>query len=403
MPSSAGPSGSMQGELQAVELCSGFGGIGLGLRALGITVGRAYDAWDAAVALYNHNAPGGVASRANLLSPSDRSRIIKECKALGELDLLVAGPPCKGFSRLRNGFHDGRNGHNRVLASLPDYVGLLRPRMVLIENVPDLARHRLGRTLKDFASRLRRPAAGVRYELSVQVYDASTFGTPQARRRLLILAVRAGERFNQLPPSTVDLSPLFAALRHGTEVPASLQKYLSILADPEDRRLNTAWQALSDLPLREAGVESDTARYAHSSRTAFQRWARAGAGSTFSNARTPEVNNTTLARLKHIPAGGCARSIPTEHLNGLSRRYDSAYRRLHPRAPSTALSTRYDCVYHYQRSRSLSVREYARLQGIPDSVSFPSELTSRRNAYEMIGNSVPPQLIQGVLRSVLSR
>ena len=99
--------------------------------------------------------------------------------------------------------------------------------------------------------------------------------------------------------------------------------------------------------------------------------------------------------------GAVARLIPQEHLNGLTRRYDSAYRRLHPDAPSTALSTRYDCVYHFTQERSLSVREYARLQGIPDRVTFPQTITGRRSAYEMIGNSVPPLLVKHVLGRAL--
>jgi site-specific DNA-cytosine methylase len=70
---------------------------------------------------------------------------------------------------------------------------------------------------------------------------------------------------------------------------------------------------------------------------------------------------------------------------------------LHPDAPSTALSTKYDCIYHYDEERSLSVREYARIQGIPDYVTFPSTVVCRRSAYEMIGNSVPPLLIERVL------
>lgn len=115
------------------------------------------------------------------------------------------------------------------------------------------------------------------------------------------------------------------------------------------------------------------------------------------------MNIDTIRRLRHIPPGGCARVIPKEHLNGLSRRYDSAYRRLHPDAPSTALSTKYDCVYHYHEQRSLSVREYARLQGIPDRITFPSEMVCRRSAYEMIGNSVPPLLVEGVLGATLGK
>ena len=101
-----------------------------------------------------------------------------------------------------------------------------------------------------------------------------------------------------------------------------------------------------------------------------------------------------------ISPGGCAGDIPPGKINGLSRRFGSAYRRLHPDATSTALSTKYDCVYHYSEHRSLSVREYARLQGIPDHICFPGELTSRRSAYEMIGNAVPPLLVYGVLAQI---
>lgn len=51
----------------AVELCAGLGGIGIGLRALGFHVAKAYDSWEEAVAIYNHNFGGGVAATANLL------------------------------------------------------------------------------------------------------------------------------------------------------------------------------------------------------------------------------------------------------------------------------------------------------------------------------------------------
>jgi DNA (cytosine-5)-methyltransferase 1 len=113
--------------------------------------------------------------------------------------------------------------------------------------------------------------------------------------------------------------------------------------------------------------------------------------------QTPDARDETVHRLEMIPTGGCAKDIPPEKLNGLSRQHGSAYRRLHPDAPSTALSTKYDCVYHFSQNRSLSVREYARLQAIPDRIVFPKNLACRRYAYEMIGNSVPPFLVHGVL------
>ena len=385
----------------AIELCCGFGGIGIGLRALGLTVAKAYDTWDEATAIYNHNAGSSVAAKCNVLSSAGRRLVASECKALGDVELVAAGPPCKGFSRLQNGHHDGRNGQNRVLAAMPEYMALIKPRMFLIENVPDLARHRGGKTLAALVKRLERPERDLRYRVEYQVYDAAMFGTPQARRRLLLFGVRRNSGDEILPDPGPDLAPLFAALRHGGEIPEDLGLFHEALQDPEDKHLTSAFQALSDLPVLGAGEAEAARAYGTEAKTAYQRWARRGASDKVSDTRTPSVTQDTLARLEHIPPGGCARFIPEEHLNGLSRRYDSAYRRLHPGAPSTALSTRYDCVYHYGREGSLSVREYARLQGIPDAFTFPTTLASRRSAYEMIGNSVPPLLIEAVLGAAL--
>jgi DNA (cytosine-5)-methyltransferase 1 len=386
----------------AVELCAGLGGMGMGLRSLGFHVAKAYDSWSEAVAVYNHNHGASIASECNLRTARGRKKIVEDCQSLGEIDLLAAGPPCKGFSRLQNGRHDGRNGHNRVLATIPDYVGALRPRMVLIENVPDLIRHGKGRTLRRLLDRLQSPAPGMRYSVVYGVFDAAVYGTPQSRRRLFVWCVREGAGMAVLPEPGPDLVPMYSAIRHRRSVPPALGSFYSTLLDAESLRLTSASQALSDLPELGPGEPEVFRPYASKPKTAFQRWVRQDAPAMLSNTQTPAVNQRTLARLEHISPGGCARSIPEEYLDGLARRYDSAYRRLHPDAPSTALSTKYDCVYHYGTNRSLSVREYARLQGLPDRLSFPTELVCRREAYEMIGNSVPPLLVEGVLGQALA-
>jgi DNA (cytosine-5)-methyltransferase 1 len=281
---------------------------------------------------------------------------------------------------------------------MPEYVALFRPRLVLIENVPDLTRHRNGQTLRDLVRQLERPGPrGLRYRVDFGIYDAALYGTPQARRRILILGVRHDSGDERLPPDSPDLGPLYAALRRGGEVPDRLRTYQEVLANPSDLAMTTAAQALSDLPVLEPGQPELPRGYASESVTAFQRVIRAGAPAFISGTRTPGVRKETMHRLQMIPSGGSASDIPAEQLNGLSRRFGSAYRRLHPDAPSTALSTKYDCVYHYKHLRSLSVREYARLQGVPDRIEFPETLACRRYAYEMIGNSVPPFLVHGVL------
>jgi DNA (cytosine-5)-methyltransferase 1 len=283
---------------------------------------------------------------------------------------------------------------------MPIYVEILRPRMFIIENVPDLIRHRDGRTLAGVLARLEQPAKRLRYRVEYKVYDAALFGTPQARRRILILGVRHHGKERLAEPGP-DLAPLFAAVRHEGAIPKTFEAHLEALNDPENATLISASQALSDLPRLGPSEPEASRAYASEPKSAFQRWVRRGAPKELRDTRTPAVKPETVKRLEHIPPGGCARAIPKEHLNGLSRRYDSAYRRLHPGAPSTALSTKYDCVYHYEEKRSLSVREYARIQGIPDRVAFPSTVLCRRSAYEMIGNSVPPLLIERVLAAAM--
>ncbi len=385
----------------AVELCCGMGGMGIGLRELGFEVKRAYDLWDEAVAVYNHNFGETTAAVCNLVTAKGRALVQAGCAAIGEIELLAAGPPCKGFSQLRNGFHDGRNGHNRVLRAMPSYVAMLRPRMFLIENVPALLTHRNGRTFRDLLGKLHSPAAGLTYRLEYGVYDAATCGTPQARKRVLILGVREDDGTESLPAPEQDLAPLFAAIRHGSPIPQHLVKHHEALKDPLHMPLTSSGQALSDLPALGPGAGAATQGYAKGPQSAYQRWARKGAGKVLHDTQTPAITPKTRERLLQVPAGGCARQIPAQHLNGLARRFDSAYRRLHPDAPSTALSTKYDCVYHFEQARSLSVREYARLQGIPDRITFPQTIASRRSAYEMIGNSVPPLLIKHVLGRAL--
>ena len=391
------------GKPTAVELCAGMGGIGIALRALGYYVARAFDSWSEAVSIYNHNFPGETAETCDLLAPLGFRAVSRAKRAIGDVDILAAGPPCKGFSQLRNGHHHKPNQHNDVLASMPGYIALIRPRIFLLENVPDLMRHANGQTFATLLDRLRKPARGLSYTVEFQTYDAAWFGTPQARRRILILGIRGDTSGPCLPKPGPDLTLLYAALRHGGSIPENLRRYLKVLKNPEDRSLTTAHQALSDLPALGPGALEAERAYRTPPKTAFQRWVRQLAPEKLRDVQTPRVTAAALARLQHITPGGCARTIPAEHLNGLSRRFDSAYRRLHPDAPSTALSTRYDCVYHYSQARSLSVREYARIQGIPDRITFPAELACRRSAYEMIGNSVPPLLVEGVLAAALQR
>ena len=95
---------------------------------------------------------------------------------------------------------------------MPVYVAIFRPRLVLIENVPNLARHDDGETLRVLIKGLEQPGPRkLQYRVEYGVYDAALYGTPQARRRILILAVRKDSGEERLPEESPDLAPLYTA------------------------------------------------------------------------------------------------------------------------------------------------------------------------------------------------
>lgn len=382
----------------AVELCCGLGGMGLGFSRLGVHICAGYDLWDQAVSVYRQNAVGATSEVLDLLDPSSPGKVRRWSQKAASPELVLAGPPCKGVSRLRNGNHD--ETHNDVIAALPSFIAALRPRLVLVENVPELRTHRHGEVFRRLVEGLRNPARGLRYSLDVAEYDAAQHGTPQVRRRLFVLAVRDGRA--RLPPSDPDLSDLYRALRRNLTPNRAHDGVLDFFRDPSNTDRVTSKQALSDLPLLGPGMPEEVRSYAREPESAYQARMRAEGNGSVTGTQTPRVLSTTVERLSSIPMGGCAADLPANLASGLKRRYYSAYRRLHPDAPATTLNTRYDCIYHHYLRRSLSVREYARLQGIPDHFEFPASVLPRRSAYEVIGNSVPPPLMEWLGGEILA-
>jgi DNA (cytosine-5)-methyltransferase 1 len=158
---------------------------------------------------------------------------------------------------------------------------------------------------------------------------------------------------------------------------------------------------------------------------------REGAGDTLTNVQVPRINPDTELRLGGVPQGGNHRDLSEELLdryitgqrwgqdNGtgrLSRRHFYAYGRLHPEIWAWTLNTKGDSVYHYLHPRSLSVREFARLQSFPDRFVFTTaprkgmisgrhEGGPAHSRYRQVGNAVPPLLARAAataLRAALS-
>ncbi len=368
-------------EFRCIDLFSGAGGLAVGFRSAGWAILAANDIDGHAGATLRLNFPEASFFEGPV-SELLASALLDECNlGPGELDCLIGGPPCQSFSY---------NNHQRSAADarsrlFEDYLWLveeLKPKTLIMENVPGILTIDQGRVIKEIRDRLR--ALG--YDCVVEIISAEEFGTPQVRRRVFVGASRIGPA-RELIPDPTHWSPTLRVLRQGKP----LKKPTGC-----GRRLVTVWKAISDLPEIENGGGNQVSSFPPARPTTiFQRkarmWARA-LHNHFCHALT-EVN---LERIRHVPEGGNWRDIPRELLPaGMQRArlsdHTKRYGRLSRAGLASTILTKCDphwgAYVHPTQDRTISVREAARLQGFPDFFEFAGEHLSKH--YEQVGNAVP--------------
>ena len=393
-------------QLTAVDLFCGAGGLSEGLTQSGWRVLAAADHDPDACATYRANFPGTHLVGGDLTDPRNHAAL-RGAVSRARLDLLAGGPPCQAYSQIHN--HDRLIGdpRNRLYREFVELLDELRPRALLLENVVGMNQLRGGAVRRQIEEDL---SLGGDYVVISGVLDAGDFGTPQRRPRLVFVGVEHGLGEPALPAGTGFTSLLRNG--HGGQPDHSLtadsRRWLNVLADPDDDRVVSVAQALSDL------VEPG-GRYSTAPASAYQRAMRRDSAGPQDHVPS-RIRADTVERLKAIRPGGNVYDLP-EHLlvryiggekwgpagNGerLSRRHFYAYRRLHPNWLAWTANTKADFAYHYAVPRGLSVREAARIQSFPDRFHFltappgtPGQYKNgaRHSRYRQVGNAVPPRL-----------
>lgn len=360
---------------------SGAMGLDLGLEraGLGAAVCVELDPW--ACASMRANRPGTTVREQDVRNFSWR----QERADLGLSDdvfLVAGGPPCQSFSTAGNraGLSDPRGN---LIYEYLRIISEIRPRHFVLENVASITtaalRHRAIKdrpgehwSLKKYAgkqavedgkapleadelagSAIRQVLADVGslgYSVTFGVLDAADYGASQRRFRFVLIGSREGE------------APALPRATHG---PAAGRPYATVREAIEDLR---------DTP---------------------------GAHSAY----TPEV-----ARFfDMVPEGGNWRSLPKElQPVALGRSFHAGggktgfFRRLAWDAPSPTITGKANrkgtSICHPARTRPLSVRECARLQGFPDDWTFAGAMNRQ---YLQVGNAVPVHLGEAIGRAIL--
>jgi len=169
---------------KAIDLFSGCGGLSQGLKDAGFEVLACCEIRPEARDAYKTNHPD-VQCHEDIreLQGEDLREGVK--LAAGELDLLAACPPCQGFSSMRTKNGDiAADPRNELIFDVLRLALDLRPKAILIENVP--------RLLKDERLERFKEALSSEYLFSEGVLDAQNFGVPQRRKRMILIGCRIG-------------------------------------------------------------------------------------------------------------------------------------------------------------------------------------------------------------------
>lgn len=167
----------------AIDLFCGCGGLTLGLKQAGFNVIGAVEIDSLAAETYRINHPQTKLWEKDIKKLKTNEVLVELNLEPEELDLLAGCPPCQGFSRLKtlNGARDIIDERNELIFDFLRFIRTLRPKAIMLENVPALAKdHRIDTVCR----RLKR--YGYKYE--IRIINAADYGVPQRRQRMILLA-----------------------------------------------------------------------------------------------------------------------------------------------------------------------------------------------------------------------
>lgn len=375
--------------LRTLDLFCGAGGITEGFRQAGYVSLYGNDVMPEAIETFRFNQPATLAECRPIeqVDPAEvRARLGLQ---MGELDVMVGGPPCQGFSINAPGrfLEDPRN---RLFRHYERFLAEFMPKTFLFENVPGLLSLGDGKVLAEIIDIFTR----LGYHVTAKILFAAHYGAPQGRWRLILL----GSRFCAVPhPEPTHYAVGRANFRVGGTMTFQL-------GDADRARLLptvTVGDAIGDLPRLAMGEGAEVIGYTVGAHSGYAVAMRNPADVTFNHVAA-KLSKQNTERMKHVKPGGSWRDIPHDLLpKGMQRARKSDHTKRYGRLRNDGLSgtvmTKCDphwgTVFLPDQDRTLTVREAARFQSFPDSYKF---LGSRVSQYEQVGNAVPVLMARAI-------
>lgn len=319
-----------------IDLFSGSGGFSLGFDNKGFQNIFSIDIEPSFCETYKCNFPNHQLIEKDICTLTDEE--IKSLSCGKDVDVVIGGPPCQGFSIAGNiGRKFVDDPRNRLFKEFVRIVKVVRPKFFVMENVARLYNHNQGKTRKEIINDFE----NLGYKVECKILNSADFGVPQIRKRVIFIGTRLNKKI-EFPKKITD-------------------RYLTVK------------EALHHYPMLSNGEESKIPNHiamAHSSQM--------------------------LEKMSYVTDGGSREEIPVKirPKSGDVRKYI----RYKSNEPSVCVTGDMRKIFHYEQNRALTVRELAKLQSYPDDFIF---LGTKISQQQQVGNSVPPKMAEAIASAII--
>lgn len=344
------------GAPKAVALFSGCGGLSLGFAAAGYDLVGHVEIDMSANEIYFSNFPNSKLLGTDICEITDE-QIQSWRRQFGGIDVIIGGPPCQGFSLA--GKRDPNDIRNQLFNYYSRVVSVVHPKVFILENV------RLLTSMKTpegslFIDHILNSFIKAGYHLVKAEINMNSYGVPQSRERVVIVGIRNDIEKNFDFPI-------------GEYYPSYKNRDLFKCAEQRTFR-----DATQDLLYLESGEASDDPLH----------WC----------ITHPEH---VISWLKDVPEGFSAHDNLDPDMRPPSG-FNTTYKRIKWDEPCSTITTNFSMIsgcrnVHPTATRSLTIREAARVQSFPDEFVFIGKWGDIRKA---IGNAVPPIFAEVIANSI---
>lgn len=371
--------------LTYIDLFCGCGGFTLGMDRAGLRCLAAIDFNKEAITVFKKNLSHVPHILDNDLTQFPASELAGLLGTDDVVDVIVGGPPCQGFSTVRQA--DGANHGKRLIEDTRRhlyqeflrYVEFFRPKAFVMENVLGIRSASGG----EYFTRVQKEARAIGYRVHAQVEDCVELGLPQKRRRQLFIGTRL-----------------------------DLPDYFQPTIKPAPRACDhpPLWEAIGDLPPIKADGGDDISDYDMNRRKSHvANFGRRYLYGVLEVARAKKLTAHRARPHSERDLSDFALLKEGENSQQAMKRgvrfkfpYDKEtfkdrYTRQHRAEPCSTIVAHLSkdglMFIHPTQNRSLTAREAARIQSFPDWFDFP---VSRTHQYRVIGNAVPPLVSEAI-------